>query len=264
MQIRPTIALAAAGALAMGACAPVRAVMDRVQAQPAPEVEVPVLTPSETAPGPRGDSAAWSAALAADGARIIVSRDARRLWLMEGDSVVQTAPVAVGRDTIFRYGGRAYDFSTPTGRMTVLDKEEMPLWVPPDWHYFEKAVEEDLEPVHLKDGQRVELSDGTTIEVRDRAVGRVNRYGNWWAFTPGNEIVFDGKIFIPPLDSPQRRIPKVLGTHRLILGDGYLIHGTPEEDSIGEWASHGCIRMLNRDVERLYGVVGKGVPVFVY
>ena len=174
------------------------------------------------------------------------------------------APVAIGRDTVFVYAGRSYDFSTPTGRREVLGKEESPLWIPPDWHYFEKAVEQDLEPVHLRENQRVALSDGTAIEVRKGEVGRVNRFGNWWPFTPGSEIVFDGKIFIPPLSSPQRRIPKVLGTHRLILGDGYLIHGTPEEDSIGTAASHGCVRMRNADVARLYAMVDAGTPVYIY
>lgn len=224
----------------------------------------PPATPVEAAPGPKGDSAAWKLAVAADGDRIVVSREQRRVWLMRGDSALFAAPVAVGRETIFEYAGKAYDFSTPSGRMVVQGKEEEPEWVPPDWHYFEKAVERDLEPVHLKTNDRVELSDGTTIEVRNGEVGRVNRFGNWRAFTPGSEIIFDDRIFIPPFGSPQRRIAKVLGTHRLILGDGYLIHGTPDTDSIGEYASHGCIRMFNHDVEHLYGMVTTGVPVYVY
>jgi hypothetical protein len=220
--------------------------------------------PEEAPPGERGDTSAWRAALNADGARIVVSRDALRLWLVRGDSVAFSAPIAVGRDTIFRYGEREWDFNTPTGRMRVLDKEELPIWVPPDWHYLEKAVERDLEPVRLRHQQRIVLSDSTAIEVRRGVVGRINRYGHWREFTPGGEIIFDDKIFIPPIGSPQRRIPDVLGTHRLILGDGYLIHGTPEEDSIGQWASHGCIRMLNGDIERLYEMVGVGTPVYVY
>ena len=259
MQMRPLILIAAT--LALGACAPVRAVYDRVLPAPPPP---PPPTPAEAPPTAGGDSASWEAGLAVKGPRILVSRQLRRLWYMDGDSLIRTAQVAIGRDTIFRYAGRSYDFSTPTGRRTVLDKEESPLWVPPDWHYFEKAVEQDLKPVHLKNNQTVKLSDGTAIEVRKGEVGRVNTFGNWWPFTPGSEIVFDDKIFIPPLGSPQRRISKVLGTHRLILGDGYLIHGTPEEDSIGTEASHGCIRMYNRDVAALYALVPKGTPVFVY
>lgn len=203
-------------------------------------------------------------ALDTGGRRILVSKERRHLWLMDGDRVLFDAPVAIGRDTIFSYRGQTWDFSTPAGRRTVQGKETDPLWVPPDWHYYEKAVERDLQPVQLTATSRIPLSDGTRIEVRGADVGRVNQYGNFWPFTPGGEIIFDGKIFMPPYGTRQRQIPDVLGTHRLFLGDGYLIHGTPEEDSIGSAASHGCVRMLNRDVAELYAMVDTGTPVYIY
>jgi len=203
-------------------------------------------------------------ALADSGRRILVSKERRHLWLMEGTRVLFDAPVAIGRDTIFRYNGQTWDFSTPAGRRTVQGKETDPLWVPPDWHYYEKAVERGLEPVRLTMNSRVTLEDGTRIEVRGNDVGRVNRYGNFWPFTPGTEIIFDGKIFMPPIGTRQRQVPEVLGTHRLILGDGYLIHGTPEEDSIGSAASHGCVRLRNDDVAELYALVDAGTAVYIY
>ncbi len=45
--------------------------------------------------------------------------------------------------------------------------------------------------------------------------------------------------------------------------DGVGIHGTDEEESIGTKASHGCIRMLIRDVKRLYRQVDTGTVVFI-
>lgn len=42
---------------------------------------------------------------------------------------------------------------------------------------------------------------------------------------------------------------------------GYGIHGTDNPSSIGSAASHGCIRMHNRDVEAVYAVVPLGTPV---
>jgi lipoprotein-anchoring transpeptidase ErfK/SrfK len=39
------------------------------------------------------------------------------------------------------------------------------------------------------------------------------------------------------------------------------IHGTQEEGLIGSKASHGCIRMFNEDVIRLYDIVKKGTKV---
>ncbi len=41
----------------------------------------------------------------------------------------------------------------------------------------------------------------------------------------------------------------------------YGIHGTNKPYSIGTYASHGCIRMFNRDVEKLYPMVPWGTPV---
>ena len=46
--------------------------------------------------------------------------------------------------------------------------------------------------------------------------------------------------------------------------DGEIgFHGTNEESLIGEAISHGCIRMLNEDVEDLYTYVNVGTPVIV-
>jgi lipoprotein-anchoring transpeptidase ErfK/SrfK len=40
-------------------------------------------------------------------------------------------------------------------------------------------------------------------------------------------------------------------------------HGTPNPSSVGEAASHGCIRMYNKDVEELFHQVSLGTPVTV-
>lgn len=42
---------------------------------------------------------------------------------------------------------------------------------------------------------------------------------------------------------------------------GYGIHGTSDPSSIGNAVSHGCVRMMNRDVEELYGRVPIGTVV---
>jgi len=43
----------------------------------------------------------------------------------------------------------------------------------------------------------------------------------------------------------------------------YGIHGTNRPASIGQYTSNGCIRMNNRDVERLYAIVPVGTPVVI-
>ena len=220
--------------------------------------------PAEAAPANGTAEKLWRNALSAKGRRVLVSTSGRALWVMRDDVVEFRAPVAVGMHEKFAYGGRTYDFKTPLGKRSVRGRATDPLWVPPDWHYFEKAVAQDLEIVRLKKGSKAALSDGTSIEVRGDEVGRVNQFGNFWPFTPGSEIVFDGKIFIPPIGSRQRKVPEVLGTHKLDLGDGYLIHGTNEEDSVGEAVSHGCVRMYNDDVAQVYASVPNGTAVYIY
>lgn len=198
--------------------------------------------------------------------KIMVSLDRKRLWLVAGRDTLFTAPIAIGSGQVFRFGNRTYRFETPRGERRILQKDFEANWIPPDWHYYRKASYRGLEPVHLEDGDRIELSDGSHIEVRDMAVGRTNHWGNWWPFTPGSEIMFDGKIFIPPFGSPQRVIPNALGPVKLVLGDGYLIHGTHDfnEGSIGLAASAGCIRMRNGDVVKLAGMVEVGTPVHIF
>jgi lipoprotein-anchoring transpeptidase ErfK/SrfK len=56
-----------------------------------------------------------------------------------------------------------------------------------------------------------------------------------------------------------------LGLRALALNaPGVLIHGTPEDSSIGSWASHGCIRMHETDALALYPLVPVDTPVIIY
>ena len=50
----------------------------------------------------------------------------------------------------------------------------------------------------------------------------------------------------------------------LALGGGYGIHGTTSEWTIGTRASHGCIRMRERDINRLAPLVPVGTPVRIH
>jgi lipoprotein-anchoring transpeptidase ErfK/SrfK len=55
-----------------------------------------------------------------------------------------------------------------------------------------------------------------------------------------------------------------LGTRALYLSTpGIRIHGTPATDSIGTYASHGCIRMTISDSEALYPLVPVGARVII-
>ncbi len=47
------------------------------------------------------------------------------------------------------------------------------------------------------------------------------------------------------------------------LSRGIMIHGTPEEGLIGTPASHGCIRLANKDVVELFGQISTGTSVII-
>jgi lipoprotein-anchoring transpeptidase ErfK/SrfK len=78
-----------------------------------------------------------------------------------------------------------------------------------------------------------------------------------WAFVEAGERV-------PPADSPKRLIKGKLGKYALDLGDGILIHGTAETDSLGRKASHGCVRVGSELLERVYQSAAIGTDVFIY
>ncbi len=55
-----------------------------------------------------------------------------------------------------------------------------------------------------------------------------------------------------------------LGRFWIGLGEGYGIHGTNEPESIGKSESRGCVRMHNRDIERLNGMLVTGCEVVIH
>ncbi|WP_457624568.1 L,D-transpeptidase [Persephonella sp.] len=67
---------------------------------------------------------------------------------------------------------------------------------------------------------------------------------------------------LPPVVPPGPDNP--LGVRAMRLGHTeYLLHGTSKRFGIGMEVSHGCIRMYNRDVKRLFDVVEKGTKVII-
>ena len=200
-------------------------------------------------------------------AYLVVSMADHRLWYKQGKEILFEAPVATGSGKEL-VGGSAgqWRFETPRGRLTVKGKDEDPAWVPPDWHYVEQAHKKGLGIVHLDQGEKISTSDGVLTTQNGEVVKRYNN-GNTVSLgggVEGKEIVVNGNIVIPPYGTTARRYMGVLGTRRLELGDGYGIHGTDHPESIGQSVSHGCVRMRNEDIERLYPMVAVGTPVYIY
>lgn len=66
-------------------------------------------------------------------------------------------------------------------------------------------------------------------------------------------------------DNPSVTIPSgpdcPIGYRWIGIGGNYGIHGTNRPSAIGTYASHGCVRMNEADVEDLYNHIVMGIPV---
>jgi lipoprotein-anchoring transpeptidase ErfK/SrfK len=201
-----------------------------------------------------------AASPAANAPYIVISIADHRLWYKQGDSILFTAPVATasGKELVGGSSGQHWRFETPRGRLVVQSKDSNPAWVPPDWHYVEQARARGLGLVHLERGQNYAgytVQGANVIEPNGEPAPPPKE---------GHELVANGNLIVPPFGTTQRRYMGTLGTRRLDLGDGYGIHGTDNPSSVGQSVSHGCVRMLNEDVERLYPMVPVGTPVYIY
>jgi lipoprotein-anchoring transpeptidase ErfK/SrfK len=195
--------------------------------------------------------------------RVVVSLADRRLRVIQGRDVIMDAPVAVGNGMTLRGLGQSWKFDTPRGVRTVQRKRVNPVWIPPDWMYVETAKEHGLRVERLDEGKPRVLSDGSRLVIRNGIVRRVTRNRT---YTPrlDEHIVFDEILFIPPSSTKNRRVEGELGRYALDTGDGYMIHGTRFESTVGQRASHGCIRMLDDDIAWLYKNVPVGTRVYLY
>lgn len=219
----------------------------------------------------RKDSLEWASArrqaLASDGYRVIVSLTDRYLWVIDGEDTLRQAPVAVGRGADLTFDGRKWTFETPRGLRKVLRKESDPKWIPPEWAYAEVALEHNLKMTHLRRGRVVTLKDGRRLTVRGDLVGLLppkGQPGGFEALPVEEHIVFGNTLYIPPVDTKNRKIEGELGKFRLDLGNGYLLHGTPHQSSIGSAATHGCVRLRDEDIEWLYQNVPIGSKVYIF
>ncbi|MBI4169250.1 MAG: L,D-transpeptidase [Acidobacteria bacterium] len=77
-----------------------------------------------------------------------------------------------------------------------------------------------------------------------------------WAFLEEGEPI--------PRTLAERMAPLELGAYAMDLGDGYLIHGTLYQRALGLSITHGCIRLGDRDLEKVFESVRIGTPVYIF
>lgn len=147
------------------------------------------------------------------------------------------------------------------------------------------AVNRIDDPRRLSIGRRIKIPDvHFSIEVNksDNSLQLLNngqffkhypvRTGRVDYLTPVGEFKIRVKKKNPAWNDPKtgRYFPpndkeNQLGTRWMgFKGSGFGIHGTIEPETIGTYASNGCIGMLKEDVEELYDLVTVGTPIRVF
>lgn len=77
----------------------------------------------------------------------------------------------------------------------------------------------------------------------------------WW-YPPKSDWAKDKKPIPPGPGNP-------LGPYWMDLGNGFGIHATPDEASLGYSASHGCVRLSEWSAQQVFNAVVKGTPVYI-
>jgi hypothetical protein len=221
------------------------------------------------------------------GQTILVSTAENKLYVRRNGQTVFEALCSTGKGTTLAIDGRTMVFDTPIGKLHIVAKEENPQWVPPDWHYVEEARKNGMRVVRLNPGQSIDSRTGQPVaskpdsgvwswltgrstdvsnpvlKVRGNTVVEVSN-GVERELEPGKTIVAGDAIIVPPVDTKQRHYDKVLGKYRLELGNGYGIHGTDQPEKLGQSVSHGCVRVGDADIEKLYHLANVGDTVIIY
>lgn len=76
---------------------------------------------------------------------------------------------------------------------------------------------------------------------------------------PGRDWILSRILWLSGLEPGRNRLGNVDTMRRYIY-----IHGTPDEEPMGVPQSHGCVRMRNRDIIRLFDFVEIGTRVLIW
>lgn len=145
----------------------------------------------------------------------------QRLSVMEGDRCVASFSVSTSR---YGAGERAGSLCTPCGA-----------------HRIRAKIGGGLPPGAVLRGRR------PTGEIWNASLA---------ARHPGRDWILTRILWLSGLEVGRNRLGSVDTMRRYIY-----IHGTPDSETVGVPFSHGCIRMRNVDVQRLFDMVDVGTVV---
>jgi lipoprotein-anchoring transpeptidase ErfK/SrfK len=146
------------------------------------------------------------------------------------------------------------------------------------WQYLAKLNRTD--PRRLQAGKQLKVIQGPFDAVVDlrRFELTVHAHGYFVASfpigvgqdnsTPVGEFTVDDKLEDPTYYGPEQVIANddptnPLGEHWISIGNGYGLHGTIDEGSIGRAESRGCVRLRNQDIADLYDLLIVGSQVVI-
>jgi lipoprotein-anchoring transpeptidase ErfK/SrfK len=214
---------------------------------------------------------------------IVVSTTENRLYVRKAGKTIFQAICSTGKGTTLTdASGRSMIFNTPTGKFRIVRKEKNPMWAPPDWHFIEEARKKGKRLVRLDPGERIDARTGEPVggeesvheygkssrrkvlTVRRNTVVEIGPDGIERELPPGEMIEAGSAIVVPPHGTPQRKFDKVLGKYRLNLGSGYGIHGTMYPNQLGRSVTHGCVRLGDADIEKVFAMANVGDQVLIY
>jgi len=77
-----------------------------------------------------------------------------------------------------------------------------------------------------------------------------------WAFIEEGEPI--------PKDRASRAVADVLGDYAIAFGDGYFIHGTLYTRMLGTSVTHGCVRVDDDTLRKIYQAAQPGTPIWIF
>jgi len=154
---------------------------------------------------------------------IVVNVAEQRLQLLKGDTVAMDVAIASAKNGV---GEQADSERTPRG-----------------WHQVRAMIGGDAKTNAVFVGRR------NTGEVYSPDLRR--------AF-PNRDWVLTRILWLSGLEPGKNRLGAVDTMRRYIY-----IHGCPDEDEMGVPSSHGCVKMCNTDIIKLFSAITPSTQVFI-
>jgi L,D-transpeptidase ErfK/SrfK len=140
-------------------------------------------------------------------------------------------------------------------------------------------VDSAANQISLLRNSKIDIQDkcstGTGFELSDESGKRT------WTFdTPRGYFKVTGKVTNPvwirpdwafieegspiPKNREERAVANVLGDYAIAFGNGFFIHGTLYTRLLGTSVTHGCIRLGDDTLKKIYQAVQVGTPIWIY